>query len=325
MSFIDLRWMLSFIDLPRMLGFVTVLLAWMALYAACARIFKDKVQCSRFWLRLVSWSVCYRFDYCLSESLEVPDEYKKVTTKEIQEKARGSISSVGIFFGLTVAIAAIAIGTTEGRNMLKEAPGFLTEPVMAWWLMLCILVPFAVIWGERFISAWNNLSKLHDPHLKQAARTWRFWCYQVPSLVSAIIMFVGIPLFGPWSASAEQQEHLQKVCALAGFTLLAASTFFLLIAVEFYDSASGWRGSNGLRFHLASIASSLYLVGAALAITGIALFICDANFVVGCSIALASLCGILVMTKSERALWDLKNPDDDDAKKRQEKPVEAPI
>jgi hypothetical protein len=87
--------------------------------------------------------------------------------------------------------------------------------------------------------------------------------------------------------------------------MILVSVVFFLFALEFYDSASGWRGETGLHFHLAGIASNSFLFAVSLAPVGSALTACAMNFILGRCISAATLVVLITMTEIERALWDL--------------------
>lgn len=294
------------------------LLSLFALIAIGIHLFDDHPRWSGVCLSMTSWVTCYRFSNWLSQPLGLPPQYGKLCKREIQEKARGSVGAVGISFGMSVAVIAAVVATKDGCQMLREGIGLARgEPLMVWWMVSSFFAPYSVIWGQRFLSAWNDGRKDE----KSCQRCLRRWCVQVPSMSYAIWILIILPFCSIPQLTQIQQTNLAKASALTGFVYLVASALFFLISVEFYDSASGWRGSRlksvssetsvrppndgiALRFHLASLASNLYVFGLTFALVGVSLLLCLVSLRVGCTAAGLSLGVVVTMLESERWLWD---------------------
>jgi len=312
-----LIFLLNLASFPRILSVVSGLLILIGIVGLCVRIRDDEVRWPGVFLSLISWIVCYRFAYSLVRPLELPSLYKDLKQQDIKEKAKGSIASVGIFLGFSIAIVAAVIATDEGRKLLRDTiSSAWSNPVTIWWMALCFTVPYVVIWSERFLSAFNDGRKSEKSCKPCCCRYIVLIC----AWICAILMFVCFPFGGFSQLSQVQQTNVANVSALAGFALLLCSAFFMLISVEFYDSASGWRegkctsslssnSSNGtdgnaFRFHLANLASSLYIIGVTLALAGVCLFLCLVNFDFGCIITAIGLGVVVTMLESERWLWN---------------------
>jgi hypothetical protein len=119
------------------------------------------------------------------------------------------------------------------------------------------------------------------------------------SLAASLFLFLGTPELGD-----DWRQVFGHAFPLAGVAMMVLSVFFLVFALEFYDSASGWRGVKGLHFHLASIASNSYMFGVSLALTGLALNLCLVSLLAGRLVAAATLIVLVVMIELERHLWD---------------------
>jgi len=120
------------------------------------------------------------------------------------------------------------------------------------------------------------------------------------SLVAAVFLFLGAPALWPLPV-------FKPAFSLAGLFMTALSVVFLVFALEFYDSAAGWRGGVGFHFHLASIASNSYFLGISLALMGASLCVCASNYyLTGRLLASCTLVVLITMTEIERAVWDLE-------------------
>jgi hypothetical protein len=104
---------------------------------------------------------------------------------------------------------------------------------------------------------------------------------------------------------------LRSAFSLCGFALIFLSTLFQAFSIEFYDSASGWRGGEeqegvALRFHLAGLASHSFLFGLCFAILGVSLLVCQVRFWIGSVATILLLFAVVAMTEIERELWARK-------------------
>jgi hypothetical protein len=91
----------------------------------------------------------------------------------------------------------------------------------------------------------------------------------------------------------------------------------LLFSVEFYDSASSWRGNDvGLHFRLATIAATSYVFGIYLALVGASMLLCLRALSVGGITTFAMLVAVIATSQIQRELWWLykggDKPDDPD-------------
>jgi hypothetical protein len=101
---------------------------------------------------------------------------------------------------------------------------------------------------------------------------------------------------------------------LSGFFLISLSVLFLLFSVEFYDSASSWRGKDAaLHFHLASIAATSYLFGISFALVGASLLLCMRVFWVGRIATVGTLMAVTAMSEIQGGLWRLRTGQPPDA------------
>jgi hypothetical protein len=135
-------------------------------------------------------------------------------------------------------------------------------------------------------------------------------------------------------ASTYSQELVRDAFLLSGFALIILSAVLLLFAIEFYDSASGWRGDtseppevgsmtsyrggmqprtspaahapSAFHFHLASIASNSTLVGVCLGLVGVSELLYFVDLRLGSVTTCFKLFMLVLMTEVERALWDAK-------------------
>ena len=262
-------------------------------------------------LRLYSFITNYRFRKTIKEALSkssnqaqenepderealLPEYYQQLTTEEICRKATASLTSVSALLAFTVALLPL-IAWKEFDNLFT-IPEESRERTF-WWTFLAFLLPYLTFWIERHISVASVERGEQERKRKRSRRSWAL----LLSLALSICLFVGMPFWLSTLKCTFRQSFL-----LAGTVMILLSVVFLLFALEFYDSATGWRGKKGLHFHLAGIASNSFIFGVSLAFTGSALTVCAVNFVTGQVLVVGTLLVLVAMTEIERALWDLE-------------------
>lgn len=261
-------------------------------------------------LRIYSFITNYRYRKILKEALAkggstapgkqpgenqalLPRYYQRLTTEIIVQKATASLTSVSALLAFTVALVPFIVW--------KQFDNFSTIPedrrhLITLWTATAFLLPYLTFWIERHISVAGVED---DERVRKKKRSWRSWALVV-SLVLSVCLFAGMP----WLEAAWQDTFKQSFL-LAGTAMILLSAVFLLFALEFYDSAAGWRGGVGLHFHLAGIASNSFVFGISLAFTGAALTVFEFNFVIGQILVIGTLLVLVALTEIERALWDL--------------------
>jgi hypothetical protein len=246
------------------------------------------VRNSLLWLYCVFTN--YRFRKLLPD-LQIPDYYSKLTIEEIRAKATASLTSASAFLGFTVAVLIPLVVWEDFRKVFEFTPNESKCSVLRW-AIVAFALPYITFWCERYISAASVEKK--DRQQKRARRSVALVLF----LVASLFLFLGAPEFDGW------RQVLQHAFPLAGVAMIVLSVFFLVFALEFYDSASGWRGVEGLHFHLASIASNSYMFGVSLALTGLALNLSLLNLLAGQLVGAATMIVLVVMIELERHLWD---------------------
>lgn len=223
----------------------------------------------------------------------LPRYYQGLKTEVIVQKATASLTSVSALLAFTVALVPLIVW--------KQFDNLFTIPedsrhMVVFWTAVAFLLPYLTFWIERHISVANVEE---DKKVRRKNRYWRSWAL-VLSLVLSVCLFVGMPW---WQATLK--DTFSQSFLLAGTAMILLSAVFLLFALEFYDSAAGWRGGVGLHFHLAGIASNSFVFGISLAFTGAALTVFEFNFVIGQILVIGTLLVLVALTEIERALWDL--------------------
>jgi uncharacterized protein (TIGR02118 family) len=248
-------------------------------------------------LIVYSWLTNYRFRTLLSKNLK--PYYPDLKIDVIRTKAGASLTSVSAFLGFVVAV--ITWLATQEFNTLSEL--LKTEEArhyVIWYTTLAFVLPYSGFWLERYISAVSV--ETTDRAERKKRRRVRS-SLLILSLAASVFLFLGVPELWP-------SPVFKPAFSLAGLIMTAFSVVFLVFALEFYDSAAGWRGKEGLHFHLASIASNSYLFGVSLALMGASLCACVSNYYrTGRVLAASALVVLVIMTEIERALWDLENSD----------------
>ena len=248
------------------------------------------------WLRIYAYLICYRFRQYLQPKLDLPSFIKEsLSAEEIQEKARASLTTSGVFFAFSIAVLAALVSSDQIRNQLSNTVQDLHSWKMLMYLASSIILPYLVIRQERSISAVTVDGKREDRFPRYVLLFVWFGL--------SVILFLARPL-----VSESEEDLIRGVFSSSGSILILLSAFFLLFALEFYDSASGWRGGEQihLRFHLASIASHSTIIGVSLALVGVALSLCLINLWLGGVMTCVALVILLAVTEVERNLWDAR-------------------
>lgn len=252
-------------------------------------------------LRAYAWLIAYRFREQLGPPLRLPLFYEaKLSLQQVQDKARSSGATSGVFFAFSIAILAALMASEELRNEL-ECGWFI---VRAWkvWLGIFLLnvgFPYWLIWQERFISALSSLE------IKKGNECGRYF-FLFLVLACSVLVPTMLPMHPRY---VSEHEVLRRVFSLSGFFLIILSAFFLLLSLEFYDYAAGWRGRREFQFHLASIASHSMSFGLALALVGVSLLLCLLNFGIGRVVTCFSLVVVFALPEIERHLDSWQWPD----------------
>ncbi|HLJ30403.1 MAG TPA: hypothetical protein VKY85_27100 [Candidatus Angelobacter sp.] len=251
--------------------------------------------------KIIKRALSHRSDQAVAKELDnqkvlLPTYYQNLTTEEIRTKATASLTSVSAFLGFSVALLPL-IAWREFDALFtlssKESRWY-----TALWTMAAFLLPYLSFWIERHIS----VASVEGGKKEERDRKRRFRSAALLVLLAlSVCLFIGIPWWFPaWNITFKHSF------LLAGTVMIVLSVAFFLFALEFYDSAAGWRGKEGLHFHLAGIASNSFIFGVSLALTGSALMVCALDFVVGRVLAIGTLLVLVAMTEIERALWDLE-------------------
>jgi hypothetical protein len=247
--------------------------------------------------RLYAFFVCYRFRKSIT-TLRIPGHYSCLQTEEIKGKARASLTSVSALLGFDVAVLVALAAWGRVHCLLRESA--------SWRVLACaalgVLFPYGVFWFERYVSRASV--EVESPDEKRRMRARGSLLVGLFLLLSLSLFFVCPKKWPSWYVIFE------RGFALSGCIMIALSTFFLFFALEFYDSASGWRGGRGLHFHLTSLASHSYVLGVSLVLAGLALSLCLLDFFVGRLIASSALLVLVASTEIQRHLWDLERAQD---------------
>jgi hypothetical protein len=250
------------------------------------------------WLSFYAWLLGYRYipelkeqDLCgkaskeknLKDLLRVPCQYTELDDEVMRSKATASLAAAGVFLALSGAVLAAIMSSPEYRDALGKA----------WrgdWLAIgcasfVVMLLCSVVRQERRLSA-------------RGKRTGRYVMLIALLLVSLVVF-----LIGPQRSSVVTPAFL-----LAGFLLLLVSVLLLVVAVNFYDSAAGWRGGDekerrNFRFHLAGLASHSYSFGLSCVLLGASLLIAQINLWMGSYVTLFVLLTLVGVTELERELW----------------------
>jgi len=258
------------------------------------------------WLRFYTFVICYRFRGLL-QPLSLPKGLEALPVQTVQKKAAGSLTSAGVFFTLSVVLVAALLGELGAK--IKDLLVPLARSPVSFQLlflgmtMTSVVLPYLVIRQERSIT---NARVDAGPECEIHVRKCRYTLLWVWLLFS--ILFYG-PV--PWIWPATRGLFCQFL-ATAAFLLIAVSVFFLLFSVEFYDSASSWRGDDcPIHFHLATIAATSYLFGISLALVGAAMLICLLSVRIAGVAVVVTLLMLTAMTEIQRNLWHLRGRNTD--------------
>ena len=253
-------------------------------------------------LTAYAWVIGYRFNECLGETLTIPGYYTELKVEQIRSKAGTSLGAAGVILGFSIAVLAAVIASPEYREALKKV---FCEHRQATAIdsVAVVLTLYFVIRQERVLSREGN-------------KTGRYVALFFLLVVSCLLF-----LAGPLNLQSECavvdalvcRAALQPAFLLSGFLSIIASTFFQLFAIEFYDSASGWRGGDKeggrtLRFHLAGIASHSFFFGVSFAVLGVSLLLSFIHFSAASITTLLALLVLVTITEVERELWARKEP-----------------
>lgn len=254
-------------------------------------------------LKFQSWLIGYRFREFLGEPLKVPAYYEELKVDRIRSKAGTSLNAAGVFLAFSIAVLAAVIAAPEYRQALA---GVFVEhrrvSVVDSLLVLGLL--YFVIRQEKSLSMAEE-------------KTWRYVVLFCLLGLSFFLFMIGPLNFklentvvGPLVARAA----LESAFLVSGFLSIILSALFQVFAIEFYDSASGWRGGEkeggrALRFHLASIASHSFFFGVSFAVLGVSLLLSLIHFSAASIITLSALLVLVAVTEIERELWVRKEED----------------
>ncbi len=250
------------------------------------------------WLRVYVFLIRYRFCKDLTAPLTPP---YPVDVDDVRKKATSSLTSAGVFFGLSVVLMSTFLSDTGKDLMDRVARG-----IGCCWAGLIVVtlasvvLPYLVIRQERSLTAASVDGKTQSQSTR--LRTRRGAILAVLLVVSALFYIVA-----PW-VWWNDSTLFRNAFPIAGFVLVISSVFFLLFSLEFYDSASSWRANKdaALHFHLASMAGVSYLFGISLALVGASLLLCLRGFWVGRVSVVLTLIAVTAMAEIQRNLWDLR-------------------
>lgn len=243
----------------------------------------------------------YRFkDDLVGETLNLPCQYVTLDPEKIRSKAGASLNAAGVFLALTIAIFAAAMsssGFATSLNVTLES-GWYTRGDC----VVIVILLYLVIRQERVLS-------------RNGKKVLRYLVLILLLALSAFVFMVGPFCVSRWPVISRfvSDVTLRPVLPVAGFLLAIVAAFFEVFAMEFYDSASGWRGGDKvggtyLRFHLASLASHAFLFGVCFAILSVPLLFAQIHFWVGSVLTIVALFVLVLMTEIERELWNRKEP-----------------
>lgn len=250
-------------------------------------------------LSFYAWLIGYRFSEHLGKTLSVPKQYDNLEIDKIRGKAGTSLNAAGVLLAFGIAVLAAVMASGEfGQTITRSWQS-------GWYVgidcVAVVILLYLVIRQERILS--RNGEKL-----------FRYIVLGFLLVVSVLAFLVGpykyqseCTLLGPFFS----RTALALALPLAGFLSIIVSVFFQVLAVEFYDSASGWRGGEtkggrALRFHLANIASHSFLFGVSFALLGASLLLSKIHFWIGSLTTLVALFVLVATTEIERELWTRK-------------------
>jgi len=252
-------------------------------------------------LHAYAWFIGYRFQKALAAPLNPPKDWKALGPDDVQEKARSSLASSAALLGFSIAVIAALVGADRARERLQEYGSPLSLQIVGCVVGTLVLL-YSVIRLERYISK-GSVDRTEDE--KRGLRTIGYAFLSIPACLS-FILFLGPSIWPSEEAWLRDWLPMRKVFPLSGCVLIVSSACLLLLSLNFYDSASGWRRSNdaGWLFHIASIASASYVLGLSLALIGVSLLLCLLSFRGGCAATFGSLFVVVAMIEIERNLGD---------------------
>ena len=109
--------------------------------------------------------------------------------------------------------------------------------------------------------------------------------------------------------SLQDEKLSAESLVIAGLILASMSVLLLLLSIDFYDAAAGWRGrqlirAEGYYFHLAVIASASYSFGLSLTVIAVAMFLAAQNVWLGRLATCVALIAAVSATEFLRILWN---------------------
>jgi hypothetical protein len=220
-----------------------------------------------------------------------------------RDKARASLITSGVFFAFAIAVLAAVLGSDGMRRQVTDSAnglGTWNWPATAKWVAIAVVafLPFAVIWTER------QLSRIRIARGSTTAAYVR-----LALLMMATVALFGVVPFVKQDISIKDVAgfYFRDVFVVAGLGLLLFAIFLLFISIEFYDTASGWRGSPAFHFHLERIGSHSYVLGMTLALVGLFLALSAVSDALGRLLAIAAIIVAVTLTEIERSLTSVDN------------------
>lgn len=250
-------------------------------------------------LGFYAWLIGYRFSEHLGKPLSVPKHYDNLEIDKIRGKAGTSLNAAGVLLAFGIAVLAAVMASQEyGQTIIRSWQS-------GWYVRIdfiaVVILLYLVVRQERILSRHGE----------------KFFRHIVLIFLLGVSVFVFLvapywfqsewTLLGPFVS----RTALGLALPLAGFFSIIVSVFFQVFAIEFYDSASGWRGGDKergrvLRFHLTNIASHSFLFGVSFALLGASLLLSTIHFWIGSLTTLVALFVLVAMTEVERELWRRK-------------------
>jgi hypothetical protein len=257
--------------------------------------------CLKAYARLIS----YRFQDSI-EPLKLPPDFdqpiaggqERVPLRErIQSKARASLTSSAAFLGFSIAVIAALIGADKAREALQRykdpvyglLPGY-GGPPFSFRVLMCVGLTLSLSYFTIWIARESRRAKRRK--LCRVFLGIVGTLAIILAIILAIMMFLVPAVCPSWEAMVCKKGFpMRQAYPLSGCALVVCSAFFLLISLNFYDSASGWRRDENVvfLFHTASLASASYHFGVCLALLGICQLLCILSFRGGCAATSASL------------------------------------
>ena len=137
-------------------------------------------------------------------------------------------------------IAAL-VGADRAREKLQECGSPLSLQIVGCVVGIIILL-YSVIRLERYISKGSLYGKAR----KNQLRTRGYVLLCVPAFLS-FFLFLGPSIWPAEEALLREWLPMRKVFPLSGCVLIVSSACLLLLSLNFYDSAAGWRRGRSRR------------------------------------------------------------------------------